>query len=85
MVTIYEKDSGKPVIFAHTIDAKESITAGFYVATDPRKAKVVIEKVSEVLVPEEPELEEPKPTVIPTPVARRSMPKPITKKSPIEK
>jgi len=81
MVTIYEKDSGKAVIFAHTIDAKESIAAGFYVLTDPCKAKVV----PAVQAQDVPVLDEPKPTVIPTPVARRSMAKPITKKNVIAK
>jgi hypothetical protein len=69
MVTIYEKDSGKAVIFAHTIDAKESMATGFYVLDDPAKVQVV---------PEIPVLEEPAPVKIPTPVSK----KPIVKRSP---
>ena len=34
-VTIYKKDDGTPIIFAHMIDAKESVAGGFYVWNAP--------------------------------------------------
>ena len=72
MVTVYEKDSGKAVIFAHTIDAKESLATGFYVLDDPKKTQPV---------PEIPVLEKPAPVKIPTPVSKKSVAKPIAKRS----
>ena len=39
MVTIYEKESGKAVNFAHIIDAKESVAGGFYVWNNPTIVK----------------------------------------------
>jgi hypothetical protein len=72
MVTLYEKNGGRPVIFAHVVDAKESLQTGFYIKEDPRRILVVDE------------LPEPKPIKIPEPVVRTKEPvvaKPIEKKS----
>jgi len=79
MVTLYEKESGKAVIFAHIIDAKESMKTGFYVSEDPTPKREVL-----------PEKSEAKPAVIPKvedkkPVAAKTIDepaKPIVKKNP---
>ena len=54
MVTIYTKAEGRPVRFAHMIDAKESVANGYYVWNAPPKKQ------------ELPEKSEAKPAVIPT-------------------
>lgn len=43
--TLYEKESGKVMIFAHTVDAKECLRAGFYITQDPNKKPEIIEEV----------------------------------------
>ena len=50
MITLYEKESGKSVIFAHDIDAKESMRTGFY--TDKAPVKPELPKKVEVTIPE---------------------------------
>jgi len=71
MVTVYEKDSGKAVIFAHAIDAKESLATGFYVSDNPKKAQ------SAQTIPA---LEKPAPTVIPEPIVKKPAPIKTSKK-----
>lgn len=36
-VTIYERETGKPVTFAYMIDAKESVAGGYYTWNAPPK------------------------------------------------
>lgn len=50
---LYEKSTGKQVIFAHVIDAKESLAGGFYTREDPNKK--VEEKPVEVKLEDKPE------------------------------
>jgi len=63
--TIYRKDNGKPVIFAHIIDAKESVQNGFYTweceVKQPKEEIVpVVKEEKEIVIPKkiEPVVEE---------------------------
>ena len=47
-ITLYRKDNGAPVIFAHIIDAKESMQSGFYSEQAPPVSKVEVPEKVEV-------------------------------------
>lgn len=70
-ITLYRKDTGAQQIFAHIVDAKESMQSGFFTEQAPVLAK-----------PELPAKSEAKPTVIPT-VEDKKPAKVVEEKKPI--